>query len=344
MPVNWSMRIQRSLSEEKTHSNKQEIEAIKKHLKDMGFKFKSTEADHCFVQMVSVFKIEKGLEFVSQQGTLYYNPEKPLWDLLHELDHIYQLQEAKRITEKKYLPANILKIKIINGKHSVQVPPIIVDFILNEVIKNDSLKLDGDVKVFFKKKKPKLAYLSIGKSEIFISPEKLLTRKHCNSIIEFVSQWNRLKESERKELLHSFITHYDNEEMEIAAYERELGRSDKLGNVLGETQTEKLKELYFQKYVRFHGKGLKPSVLNYTWDQNNLKNLKAISHKYLESKENMGKQEENDSLEDFSPFLFFPSKVKSGNSLESPKASKELEETVEFLKPTMECSSKSMRG
>jgi hypothetical protein len=320
MSVSWDMSIGESLKRRDTHPNKQEIEAIKKHLKTLGFKFKSTKDDHCFVEMVSRFKIDKNLEFVSQNGTLYYNPKRPLRDLLHELDHIYQLKTAAQLNKKSYLQANIINIRLVKEQKSVKVPPIIVHFLLNQVINNDSFKLEGDVQVLIQKNKPKNVFLSIGKKELFISPDRLLTHTRCKSIIDFVSTWNQLKEAEQRELLESFISPYDNEEMEIAAYNRELKRANKYSDLaLTEKQQEEMESLAFENYTRFHGKGKKPTVLNYTWEKN--AELKSIPHYYLESRVNINQSKEQPTFGSNDSIVFFPSKPASKESLNSSKSS-----------------------
>lgn len=331
MSVSWDMSIGESLRHKKYHPNKQEIEAIKEHIKTLGFKFKSTEEDHCYVEVVSKFKIEKGLNFISQKGTVYYNPARPLRDLLHELDHIYQLQAAAQLNKKSYLQASIIKIRLVKEHTSVKVPPIITNFLLNEVINRNSFKLDEDVKVLIKKKKPKSVILSIGKKELFISPEKHLTHKGCKSIIDLVSTWNKLSEIEQRALLESSISPYDNEEMEIAAYNRELERATKVPNLdLTEKQQKELKALCYENYIRFHGKCIKPTVLHYTWEHN-VDKLKSIPHSYLESRGYIQHPKEERFFDYKDSNLFFPLKSESKEVIVSSKVNKDLSrESFEF--------------
>lgn len=340
MSVSWDMSIGESLRHKKYHPNKQEIEAIKEHIKTLGFQFKSTEEDHCYVEVVSKFKIEKGLNFISQKGTVYYNPDRPLRDLLHELDHIYQLQAAAQFNKKSYLQASIIKVRLVKEHTSVKVPPIITNFLINEVIKRNSFKLDEDVNVLIKKKKPKRVILSIGINELFISPEMHLTHKGCKSIIDLVSTWNKLSEIEQRELLESSISPYDNEEMEIAAYNRELERAARFPDLdLTEKQQKEMKTLCFENYARFHGKSIKSKVLDYTWEHN-VEKLKSIPHYYLESKGYIHQPKEERFFDSKDSNLFFPLKSESKEVVISSKANKDLsKEASEFLiSDTVSCS------
>lgn len=324
MSVNWDMSIEKSLSRNDKHPNKIEIEAIKAHLHKMGFKFKPTkfkpkkndpEEAYCYVEMISQFNIEKGLKFKSQTGILYYNPKSPLRDLLHELDHIYQLQEEAKINKRTYLKATALNIKLVDYRKSINIPRAITELLFEEVINKNSFKIVGKLVVNFKTTKPRSVDISIGQSHLYIqqgketsSNSKNISRKGCQTIFKFVNEWNDLKETEQKELIESVLSHYDNEEMEAAAYAREIKRAKMFSGLrLDDKELTSLKDKVHNIYQRFHGESKTLSICRDSWYGKSTE-LKLIPHLYLESRGYIDKANNQNDFDSSSSMLFFSPK------------------------------------
>lgn len=202
--------------------------------------------------------------------------------MLHELDHVYQLQEEARKNNRPYLKASEVKVRLARGHTTTNVPFPIVNILFDTVIKKDSFQIEDAVTVALNKRYHQTTIL-IGNSETMVKSVEANYTK-CGTIISLVAAWNHLTEAEKRELFESGISKYENEEMEVAAYQREIQRSERFPQLyLNEKQIEELKSNAVENYLRFHLTKNLPQICNYSWVKE--VPLKTLPHVYLESRE-----------------------------------------------------------
>ncbi len=304
MQVDWNMSIGKCLSLDLDHPCRQEIEKIKAHIKSMGFKFKgvsdhgSSDDDHCRIEVISSFLINfsqshansitllspaaqssnEQLTFLSQTCIVRFSPRSPLRDLLHELDHMYQLIEDADRKGRPYLKATRVNISLkstSDSPYSLNTPYAMVNLFFDDIMNNDNL----NVKPWSNSSQ------DIDSLDIRYKSKDLTSKQHARFVL-FVNTFCNLNKQSKGVLFESLISRFDNEEMEINAYTREIQRYEDHPNMfdVGHEELTRLKYMRDERYLRGHYTGIThPNFYAHSWGTDECQvRLKTLPHVYFE--------------------------------------------------------------
>jgi len=221
--------IELALSLPRGHPAREEITRLKAHIEDLGFTLQgSSKTGHCYVDVHSKFKIlGNSLVLEKQQRTVKFNPKCKMIDLLHELDHVYQLCASAQGREVDFVKSS--SMSIITGSYSddnyTRHPAAIVEKVLMEMMKQNQTRIDGSTLIDSFKTKSR-SRKSRRQGQAIINPAQYpgLSYKSLNAINTLIESISSLDKKSKRLLFSSHIYAYENSHMEIAAYTRELQR------------------------------------------------------------------------------------------------------------------------
>lgn len=273
--VNWNMSIGKAFSLPIQDINHIELLKIKDHLNEFGFKFKASHSGHCYVEMSTKVEMSfstlsgvpeaKTFKILKQEGVVRFDPKSPLRDLLHELDHIYQLQHDKSTSGKDFFKTSRVEFYLINidGNHRpIHVPSIAATSLFDAIESKNSFDLSIDT---------------------LLLPG--LTNRHKLRLSDLVNLLKSLNSDDTKRLFELFLSRQDNSVMEMAAYCREINRKSYPPLALTYTEEGEIRSRQsdFTNYYNSCCLDLrKNSFFSNTWSQpNDVDRLKNLPHEYL---------------------------------------------------------------